>query len=518
MNYRELIDALTFLKENRKLGSEADELVAPFKGLVCSAQFRFESLSRTFANPHDPQFEGGQTMVGDLIGSEVDFSLLLPPEQTEWVESLERGEEFGCSVNFLGFDGLYQRGIFGFVGKLEPEDEIDSLSDDPEEQVDEPATVEESVEVEEEEEEAPTEDGMEEEREDLPENPQAGQEEKATQEEQVLIEEILQAQPEDEVVETSEELVNQGGDEERKETVQANDPEPALDKKEASREEIARIYDKKYDEGIESLTQKEKEIFFKEKNRRKLSRKSAWKKAHGIQDFTSGEQGVEEEQRRPEGSQSAPSPKDPPLSDTVLTPQDIGPDWRSAQSERIHKETNRWEIERVMDKKFVHGIESLTPEEQTIYVKERDRRKARDKARARSRQKPRKKPPLPKAMSRREYKKKIEAPGGCRLVFSVFLIMWTLIAVAKGSANGAAILAILSAAFIHPWIVHWKGSDPFKGFFQNEFLKEQKFRRGLGLLLLSFLMFGISKLFAVLLLIPAISMIVKSETYKNMTG
>lgn len=518
MNYRELIDALTFLKENRKLGSEADELVAPFKGFACSAQLRFESLSRTFANPHDPQFEGGQTMVGDLIGSEVDFSLLLPPEQTEWAESLERGEEFGCSVNFLGFDGLYQRGIFGFVGKLEPEDEIDSLSDETEEQVDEPAGEEESVEVEEEEEEAPTEDGMEEEREDLPENPQAGQEEKAPEEEQAVIEEILQDQPEDEVVETSEELVNQGGDEERKEIVQANDPEPALDKKRVSREEIARIYDKKYDEGIESLTQKEKEIFFKEKNRRKLSRKSAWKKAHGIQGFPSGEQGVEQEQRRPERSKSAPSPKDSARSGTDLTPQDIGPDWRSVQSERKHKEANRWEIERVMDKEYVHGIESLSEEEGKVYSRERARIKAKQKTRTTSRQKPRKKPPQPKAMSRREYKKKIEAPGGCRLVFSFFLIICTLISLSKGFMSAAFFLAIVSTFMIHPWIVHWNGSDPFEGFYKNEFLKEQKFRRGLGLLLLSFLMFGISKLFAVLLLIPAISMIVKSETYKNMTG
>lgn len=517
MNYRELIDTLTFLKENRKLGSEADELVAPFKGFVCSAEFRFESLSRTFANPHDPEFEGGQTMVGDLIGSELDFSLLLPPEQTEWAESLERGEEFERSVNFLGFDGLYQRGIFGFVGKLEPEDEIDSSSDEPEEQVDEPAGEEESVEGEEEEEEAPTEDRLEEEREDLPEEPQAGQEENASQSEQVLIEEILQAQPEDEVVETSEELVNQGGDEERKETVQANDPEPALDKKGASREEIERIYDKKYDEGIESLTQKEKEIFFKEKNRRKISRKSAWKKAHGIQDFTSGEQGVEQEQRRPERSQSAPSPKDHPLSDTVLTPQDIGPDWRSAQSERIQKETNRWEIERVMDKKFVHGIESLTSEEQTIYVKERDRKKARAKARARGRQKPRKKPPQPKVPSRREIKKKIEAPGGGRLVFSLFLIICTLITLARGFISAAFFMAIVSTFVIHPWIVHWNGSDPFERFFQNEFLKEKQFRKGLGLLLLSFLMFGTSTSFALLLLAWAIGMIVQSKTFKDMT-
>jgi len=435
MNYRELIDALTFLKENRKLGSEADELVAPFKGFACSAQLRFESLSRTFANPHDPQFEGGQTMVGDLIGSEVDFSLLLPPEQTEWAESLERGEEFGCSVNFLGFDGLYQRGIFGFAGKLESEDQIDSLSDETEEQVDEPAGEEESVEVEEQEEEAPTEDGIEEEREDLPEDPQAGQEEEVPQSEQAVIEEILQAEPEQEDV--SDEVTGE--------------PDNA-------------------------------DVSERDRLRTKQS------------------------------------PKDPSRSGTDLTPQDVGSDWRSVQSERKHKEANRWEIERVMDKEYVHGIESLSEKERMVYSRERARIKAKQKARAKSQKKPRKKPPQPKAMSRREYKKKIEAPGGCRLVFSVFLIICTLISLSNGFIGPAFFLAIVSAFMIHPWIVHWNGSDPFEGFYKNEFLKEQKFRRGLGLLLLSFLMFGISKFFAVLLLIPAIFMIVKSETYKNMTG
>ena len=121
-------------------------------------------------------------------------------------------------------------------------------------------------------------------------------------------------------------------------------------------------------------------------------------------------------------------------------------------------------------------------------------------------------------MTRRQYKKKIDAPGGCRLVFSFFLVVCTLITLAKGFINAAFFLALVSTFMIHPWIVHWNGSDPFEGFFQNEFLKEKKFRRGLGLLFLSFLMFSISKLFAVLLLIPAIFMIVKSETYKNMTG
>ena len=74
MNYQKLIDTLTFLKENRKLGSEADALVAPFTGSVCPVRFQFESMSRTFANPHDSAFEGGQTVVGEIIGENLEFS------------------------------------------------------------------------------------------------------------------------------------------------------------------------------------------------------------------------------------------------------------------------------------------------------------------------------------------------------------------------------------------------------------------------------------------------------------
>ena len=132
MNSKKLIETLTFLKENRKLGSEADELIAPFKDSVFSGEFRFDSMSRTFANPHDPVYEGGQTLAGELIGTDLDFSLLIPPTENEWAESLERGEEFDGSVKFLGFDGLYQRGIFGYLGKLEIEDE-DEYSADPDE-------------------------------------------------------------------------------------------------------------------------------------------------------------------------------------------------------------------------------------------------------------------------------------------------------------------------------------------------------------------------------------------------
>ena len=81
-------------------------------------ELRFESMSRTFANSYDESFEGGQTVVGDICGENLEFSLLLRPIDSEWAESLEKGEPFEGRVKFLGFDGLYQRGIFGYREKL----------------------------------------------------------------------------------------------------------------------------------------------------------------------------------------------------------------------------------------------------------------------------------------------------------------------------------------------------------------------------------------------------------------
>ena len=77
MSLPQLIDVLTDLKENRKLGSEADEAVRPFQGKNYSSGFSFGSSSRTFANPHDPTFEGGQTVTGEIAGEGLEFSLLL---------------------------------------------------------------------------------------------------------------------------------------------------------------------------------------------------------------------------------------------------------------------------------------------------------------------------------------------------------------------------------------------------------------------------------------------------------
>ena len=133
MKYGELIETLVFLKEHRKLGSEADALVAPFEGTLCPLKLRFDSMSRTFANSYDESFEGGQTVVGQISGENLEFSLLLRPIDSEWAESLEKGEQFEGGVKFLGFDGLYQRGIFGYQGEAEVQEKAEVVDGETDE-------------------------------------------------------------------------------------------------------------------------------------------------------------------------------------------------------------------------------------------------------------------------------------------------------------------------------------------------------------------------------------------------
>jgi hypothetical protein len=398
MNYQELIKTLTFLKENRKLGSEADELVAPFLGSVFFMEFRFQSLSRTFANPYDAAFEGGQTVVGDLIGSNLDFSLLLPPTENDWAQSLEMGEEFDGSAKFLGFDGLYQRGVFGYLGKLDVEDE--SLTDEPVVEDDEVAD------------------------EDKVLNQSFAGESEAVREEEIQDDQSGEANP---------------------------DPE----------------------EGIQEPDQEvsEEDVSQSEPDSQQVE-------APGSEVKKPGEEKIE----------------------TIKLPAsavDDSPD---------EKEVNRWEIERILDKEYEKGIESLTQEERGIYEKEQQGRQSKAQAKAR-----RKKGPIS-----HESVDKDTSPGGCRLFISFFLFICALLALRFQAIGPLCFFVLLSTYSLYPWITHWRGNDPCEGLFKTRFLKEQRFRRGIGLLLLAICMFGTFRLFAVLFLISAITLIIRSKTFKDL--
>ena len=428
MNSKKLIETLTFLKENRKLGSEADELIAPFKDSVFSGEFRFDSMSRTFANPHDPVYEGGQTLAGELIGTDLDFSLLIPPTENEWAESLDRGEEFDGSVKFLGFDGLYQRGIFGYLGKpkIEDEDEYSADPDEPGDQSDEPVVEEEPVADEEEPVDQPAEEEPEAAREEEVQGDQSGDEhpdseEKVQEAEQELSEkEPSQSGPDAEESEAiSDDLENYESSPEAGE--QATEPmepedselEGSSEEKELSPKEIARIMDRGKMWGVNGLSKTEQAIYRRESARANV---------------------------------------------------------------------DRWEVERILDKKYEQGIESLTQEERIIYDKEQGARKAKKKknrlklARERAKKKTKRQP---------EPAEKEGPPARWRLFFSFVTAMISLNAIENDASGSFLFFALLSIYSLHPWLAKWMGKNSGEGFIDHPYFREKKFRRGVLLLLLA---------------------------------
>ena len=486
MNYQKLIETLTFLKENRKLGSEADALVAPFKGSVCSVEFRFESMSRTFANPHDPDYEGGQTLVGDLIGSDLDFSLLLPPTENEWAESLERGEEFDRSVKFLGFDGLYQRGIFGYLGKLEIEEDDDSLADpdepegelgEPEVEIDEPVVEEELIVDEEELVDQPTEDESEAVREEeRPEEP--------AEDESVAVPE--EAPPEDHFGEAHPDP---------EEGIQ--EPEPEVSEEEASQSEPDA-------EQVEAPDPEEG--------------KPDQLSLPGLNDQTTATEKPEDQAVDHSSEEKGVSPEE------IARIMDRGKMWgvnglSKTEQAIYHREfartkVDRWEVERISDKKYVQGIESLTQEERIIYDKEQVRRKLKAQAKAQAKAKAHGR----KGRFSHKSAEKDTSPSGCRLFITFFLGICALITLGNKAVGPFFFFVLLCAYSIHPWLTHWMGADLCEEMFKHRFLKEQKFRRGIGFVLLSICMFGTFQLLALLLLIPAITFIYKSKTFSDLIG
>jgi len=467
MSYQELIETLTYLKENRKLGSEADALVAPFKATVCPVRFQFESMSRTFANPHDPAFEGGQTVVGEIIGENLEFSLLLPPVESEWAESLEKGEQFDGTAKFLGFDGLYQRGIFGYQGKLEVKEDDDSLDDpdEPEEKTEHAAVGEEPVEVEEEpveDEEEPVEEPVEDEeeqeepmvplsgdklegdRENLSVEPQPGQEEEASEPNPVAVLEVPPTEPDEKAEPASGDSVSPDRHrvEEKTEPVQSNEPKPAPGKKVMAPAEIARVMNKKYDGGLESLSPKERKIYFKEKNDRKVRKKHSWK-----------------------------------LAETVEK-----------------KESNRSEVMRIMNKQYDQGLESLTQAERYVYDQERRRRGKRKGFKD---------------------KTKPKRPGLHRLYLSPVLLLASLVSLGNGAAGLFFFFSLLIGYFLHPWVSFWMGEDPCTDLFRTRLLREKKFRRGAGLFALSLCLFSSALVLAFPLFSASLFMMYGTETFKG---
>ncbi len=122
MSTDDLFDALSSLASDRRLPKEIDAILDPFRDKTYALSLIFTSASRTFANPYDPTYEGGQTILGRLVDGETEVTLLLHPDQGETVAALQPGDTYATTAAVLAFDTLYRRPVFGQPVSASPEE------------------------------------------------------------------------------------------------------------------------------------------------------------------------------------------------------------------------------------------------------------------------------------------------------------------------------------------------------------------------------------------------------------
>ena len=113
MEIKKFIETLEDLKANRRLSSKSDAMIKPFIGSTAEFSFSFIEVSSTLGNRHGDEFKQGKTVLAHFANTELACSILFPPSETEWVESLLKDEEFRTGVVVLEMDNLYQRVVFG---------------------------------------------------------------------------------------------------------------------------------------------------------------------------------------------------------------------------------------------------------------------------------------------------------------------------------------------------------------------------------------------------------------------
>ena len=115
---------LNFLKEltqRRLLGDELESSLSPFRGAVLSLDLIFQSVSKCFGPQKDELYNEGYSSNCTAEESDLDLAVLFTKKDGEYVNSLQRGQEFAVSVKFIGYDQLYMKPVFG---KVDDEPEI----------------------------------------------------------------------------------------------------------------------------------------------------------------------------------------------------------------------------------------------------------------------------------------------------------------------------------------------------------------------------------------------------------
>ena len=124
---QKLIDTLKDLKENRRLSSESEAILKPFVGVVSEFTFTFSEASSTYSCRLEDRYTNGKTVVAQFTEFELECTILFPPSENDWVESLSKEDQFNLKVVVLDLDNLYQRVV---LGKFFDSDEKDDFQEE----------------------------------------------------------------------------------------------------------------------------------------------------------------------------------------------------------------------------------------------------------------------------------------------------------------------------------------------------------------------------------------------------
>ena len=108
-----ILDVLSDLKINRRIGSEADKIFEPFIETSVDLSFSLIESNTTYSTRLGEVYKGGKTILAKIVGTELECSILCAKDKNEWVTGLRKGDEFNFLVKVLQFDKLYQRAVFG---------------------------------------------------------------------------------------------------------------------------------------------------------------------------------------------------------------------------------------------------------------------------------------------------------------------------------------------------------------------------------------------------------------------
>jgi len=134
MSKDQIIEQLKSLKEKRLFASEVEKLIEPFKGKVYSFDMTFAESERSFGSQPDPAYNNGHKMKCE-IAEGTEITVLVPADQEEFLQGLKSGDTLNLTLQLLGYDGLYNRAVFGKADHKKETPSEDPVTEEIEEEV-----------------------------------------------------------------------------------------------------------------------------------------------------------------------------------------------------------------------------------------------------------------------------------------------------------------------------------------------------------------------------------------------